>query len=98
MTSDEIGALTIADVESIVERAGAALAAFREARALLGGIEAKPSNTAPTPPEPGRIARVEVAPPPSVFTAAEQAERARLLRNMRGPELPPEIERLEGQQ
>lgn len=88
MTAKQLSALTLADIEAIAERLGAAARTIRDAQALLGGgapveaqLEVRP--TAPAPPA------LKVR-----WTPAEQAERERLLslnRPDKPEDYPPEI-------
>jgi hypothetical protein len=68
VTSEEIGRLTIAEVEAITDRATSALRAFQEAQRLLGAVA------------PG----VVVAEPPPRQTQGPSPEQQRYLDQMRG--------------
>ncbi len=80
MSPDDIGKLTIAEVEAIVVRATAALTAFREAQAMLGGTSAPATPHVP-----------KAAPPRVEMTADELAQREALLSGLRGGPYPPEL-------
>lgn len=85
MTPEDIGNLTIAQVEAIVARASDALTKFQEAKRLLGAPMAS-------------VAAAVTAPPPNNnFTPAELAERTKLLQQMRNAALPPDIRAMEEQ-
>lgn len=84
LTTEQTASLTLADLEAIAARFAAAVAAIREAQALLGGTA--PPVVAPTP---ARIA------PQAVLTPEQQREldnwrngpaRAKLLEQIRGSE------------
>lgn len=85
MTSEELGRLTIAELEAAAARVAAALSVLREAGAWRGADAATPTPR-PTPPRP---------PAAPAMSVAEQAERRRLLAQIRGPELPADIAALE---
>lgn len=72
MTAEQLGALTIAELEKASERVAAALAVLREAGAWRP--EAAPAPVAETPaPAPRPI------PVRPTLSVAERAERARLM-------------------
>lgn len=81
MTPEEIGRLTLEEVEAINLRAASALNAFREAQRLLGVTQA-PTVTAEPPQRPG--------PSPEQQRYLDQirgsAERQRLLEQFHQPE------------
>lgn len=92
MTPEDIGRMTISELEEAASRVAAALAVLREVGALkLSG---------PAAPEPTHEAAGPQRPPtpgPTVrFSPSELAERERLLRANR-PELPEDIAALERQ-
>lgn len=89
LTSDEIGNLTLAEVEAIATRYAAAVQTIRDAQALLGGGVVPP----PAVPEPYVHRAVHVpVPARQRLNAAELAEKERLLNLNRGPsEVSPEI-------
>jgi hypothetical protein len=91
MTADELGRMTIADLESAAARVAAALAVLREAGAWAprtASSTAAPVATAvPAPP----LAQETAA----ALSATELSERRALLRRIRGEDLPPEIAALE---
>jgi hypothetical protein len=89
VTADDIGRLTIAEVEAIAERAGKALAAFREAREALGAASAPRTEPVAPAPVPG---------PRVALTPAEMGERERLMRQFRNEDLPPYIQAAEENQ
>ncbi len=91
MTADEMGALTLSEVEAIVTRATAALASYREVQALLNPppIVVRAGVEMPEGLEsPGRVSirhanpSLERSTMPAL-TPSEQAIRARLLSAMR---------------
>lgn len=90
MTAEEIGKLSLADLEAIATRFEAAVKTIREAQSLLGGVPARAAPVAPA----ARLVR------PSTkgvqLTDEEIAEREALLAMTRGPatsdpEFPPGI-------
>ena len=91
MTSDEIGRMTIAELESAASRVSAALAILRSVGVWIGA----PDAPKPEAPKINGTGLALVPGPPVVeFSPAERAERDRLLKQMR-PELPPDIAALE---
>lgn len=93
MTPEEIGRMTIDELEEAASRVSAALSVLREAGAWRPAErptvapEAEPAPTAPVR---------TLTPGPTVrFSPQEMAERARLLKQMR-PELPDDIAAAEG--
>jgi hypothetical protein len=90
MTSEEIGRLTISEVEAIVARATDALAKFREAQAMLGGPVTPTLQAQFMTTQPIAIASTPLRPagaPNPLLTASENAERARLIKlNTMGPD------------
>ncbi len=90
MTADEIGRLSIVEVEAIVSRATEALTRFREVQSLLGGnpiLTPVEPRTAPPMEDPRVSIRhanpsLERSAMPAL-TPSEQAIRARLLSAMR---------------
>lgn len=122
MTADELGAMTLVEIEALAARLSAAAAAMREMRSLMGAQAAPSPLIGPNgrwPPDdigpPGALAAmtdeqavaahrlrqfqpVESVAKGSKLTAAEQAEKARLLgRRIVDPNLPPEIAEMESQ-
>ena len=88
MTPEEIGALTIAEVEAISARASDALAKFAEARALLGGGPYEIGNTI----QPARPSRRPPTTKGLVLTDDEIAQREALMASRIEPdEMSPEI-------
>jgi hypothetical protein len=90
MTPEEIGRLTISEVEAIVARATDALAKFREAQAMLGGppLPSGSGMEAMTRIQ-AAVSRPTIVPgaPNPLLTASENAERARLIKlNTMGPD------------
>lgn len=90
MTDEEIGRLTITEVEAICERAKKALDGFREAQAAMLGMM-------PTQPRPPTQPTAKPGPPTVEMSAGEMVERERLLRQIRGDDLPPDIRAMEEQ-
>lgn len=79
MSPEQLGALTIAELEKAAERVAAALAVLREAGAWRPEVAPTPVAEAPAPaPRP-----IPVRP---ILSVAERAERSRLLAQIRGPE------------
>ncbi len=79
MTPEEIGNMTLDDLEAMAQRFGAAVKTIREAQALLGG-----SRDAPSPPlstfMPTVAQPIQRGAPNPLLTPAENAERQRLIR------------------
>lgn len=78
MTPDDVGKLTLVELEAIAERLSNAVAMFREARALLGGGGLDSGTAIPAAVSPS--ARAEPVPPTTAirFTPEELAQRERL--------------------
>ena len=101
MSPEDIGSMTVAELEAAASRVAAALAVLREAGAWKPATNGKhipvpvtyetgPDGAPAQPPAPQRPPATAVRWSPS-----ELAERERLLKQMR-PEFPPEIESAEG--
>lgn len=73
MTYEQLGALTIAELEKAAERVAAALAVLREAGAW------RPEVTAAAPEAPVQAQAPRPVPVRPVLSAGERAERARLM-------------------
>lgn len=86
LSAEELGRMTLTDLEALAERFGKAVDTIREARALLGGAELKPAAE-PRPPPSAPVVALE---------PAEMAERDRLMRQFREG-LPDNIRHLEEQ-
>ena len=93
MSPEDIGRLTIDELEEAASRVAAALAVLREAGAWKPNDKpATAPQVAAETPQPQR----QLPPAPAVrWSPSELAERERLLKQMR-PEFPPEIESAEG--
>ncbi len=90
MSDAEMNQMTLAELEALAARFGAAVATIRQAQALLGGpVAAESGAIAFTSRTPG--------PPPPQLNAAEVAERERLMRQFKHDGLPDDIKRLEDQ-
>ncbi len=81
----DINSLTLAEIEALAERLGAAARTIRDAQALLGG------GVGGRNPEAAMATAVAVAIGPpvarqSLLTAAEQAEKRRLMKQNFGPD------------
>lgn len=83
MTPDEIGKLTISEVESIANRAAEALAKFRDAQRSLGMLA--PSSSVRMDP---RFANPN-APTESPLSAPEVAEKQRLMQQFKANQYTP---------
>lgn len=84
----DLNSLTLADIEALAERLGAAARTIREAQAMLHG-----SPVRITPSDHGYIeplSRVALAPVVN-FSPTEQAERAKLLQQFK----PEDVEAME---
>lgn len=90
MTAEEMGRMTLADLEAMAERFGAAVKTIRDAQALLGGPVVVPNGVAPVDTTPGQIVRAPAAPV-VFFSPSEQAERAKLLQQFK----PEDVEAME---
>lgn len=90
MTPEQMSAVTLGEFEAMATRLEAAAKQIRDAMALLGGAPAAVAVpvAAPAPASKVPVRSVE-------WTPAELAERQRLARLARGPELPEDIERME---
>ncbi len=86
MTPEELGRMTLADLEAAATRFGAAVATIREAQSLLGAPVHAVAPAIQSAPVVAQIAR-----PANFFTATEQAEKARLLQQFK----PEDIEAME---
>lgn len=84
MTPEEIGALTLADLEAMAARFGAAVKTIREAQALLGGRHNLEHGAPAENPPPAQ-------PAPPVLRPNEMAERARLMRQFAPVEVEAEM-------
>lgn len=84
MTQEEVGKLTLLELESIAERLQNAVATFREARALLGGGAAGVGAAAPDAAPPSDSGRAPPAMARTDWTAEEAARRASLLSQFPG--------------
>lgn len=92
MTPEEIGRMTIDELEEAASRVSAAMSVLREVGAWRPAERPTAPEAEPAPPAPVRT----LSPGPVVrFSAQEMAERARLLKQMR-PELPDDIAAAEG--
>jgi hypothetical protein len=93
LTLDDIGRLTLAELEAIADRFSTAVRTIREAQSLLGGPTVVMTTTQP-------VQNLAPRPPPqnNNFTPAELSERAKLLAQIRGPELPADIQMAMGEQ
>jgi len=98
VSPEDIGGMTVAELEAAATRVAAALAVLREAGAWKPPAEAKPT-VAPqwcAIDEPAQPSAPQRPPAPAVrWSPSELAERERLLKANR-PEFPPEIESAEG--
>ncbi len=103
MTDDEMSKMTLADLEVLARRFGAAVATIREAQALLGGriLTGGEMITFPdahaSPPSMPMLPQRAPSPPPPQLDPAELAERERLLKQFRDEKLPDHIRKLEEQ-
>jgi hypothetical protein len=93
MTAEEMGRMTLADLEAMAERFGAAVKTIREAQSLLGGGQQTFISTPTGMPLGQALANGQARPviipgaPNPLLTAAENAERARLIKlNTMGPD------------
>jgi hypothetical protein len=84
MTKEELGRMTIDELEQAASRVAAALAVLKEAGAWSAHAKAREPEAEPERP----------ANAPRLSTA-EQSERRRLLEHIRGPELPADIAAME---
>lgn len=94
MTAEEMGRMTLADLEAMAERFGAAVKTIRDAQALLGGGHMRsPEGFVPVQID-GVTHAVPQAPraaPVVFFSPSEQAERAKLLQQFK----PEDVEAME---
>ena len=97
MTPEQLSSMTLGDAEAMATRLEVAARTIREAMSLMGGGANWPQVVETT--RTGDVAamtRPTFAPNPAhVLTPSEQAEKARLMRQIRGPELPSDIEAAE---
>lgn len=92
VTPEEIGRMTIDELEQAASRVSAAMSVLREVGAWRPTERPTAPEAEPAPAAPVRT----LSPGPTVrFSPQEMAERARLLKQMR-PELPDDIAALEG--
>lgn len=89
MTPEEIGKMTIDELEKAASRVSAALSVLREAGAWRPA-EQVPMHLPCVDSKPAQISPVLTPGPTVRFSAQEMAERARLLKQLR-PELPDDI-------
>ncbi len=75
MTAEEMGRITLAELEAMADRFKVAVAVIKDAQSLLGGAPAAVAAPVPVPAP----AIVRGAPNP-MLSAAENAERARLIK------------------
>lgn len=95
MTSEEMGRMTLAELEATAERFGAAVETIREAQALLGGSAAPVASTAAI-----SVVRHAIRPPGAdnpLLTQAENAERRRLIKLNTEPIDPDDLATMERQ-
>lgn len=94
MTADEMGRMTLADLEAMAERFGAAVKTIRDAQALLGGGQqtfiSTPVGVSVQSAVVAGTARA-VQMPAVHFSPSEQAERAKLLQQFK----PEDVEAME---
>ena len=100
MSPEDIGRLTIDELEEAASRVAAALQVLREAGAWKPAADNRLQAVGPADlrdlEETGRPPVPQRPPAPAVrWSPSELAERERLLKQMR-PEFPPEIESAEG--
>lgn len=103
MTGLEMDQLTLAELEAIAARFSAAVATIRDAQTLLGGggVYSQAHVSVAAPMHSVRMTGVgpaeHPAPVANGFTTKENAERARLLKQIRGDEFPAAIAAAEEQ-
>jgi hypothetical protein len=101
VSPEDIGSMTVAELEAAASRVAAALQVLREAGAWkppANGKHIPVPVTYDTGPDVGSVespAPQRPAAPAVRWSPSELAERERLLKQMR-PEFPPEIESAEG--
>ena len=97
MTPEQMDSMTLADLEAMAKRFGAAVATIREAQALLGGSKHDIAKTQMlgVAIDDGPIQR---GPPPPQLNPGEVAERERLMRQFKHDGLPDAIKAAEEQQ
>lgn len=86
MTDEQLGAMTLADIEALAKRLNQAVSVLRDAQGFLGAANQPLAASAPKPPP---------TPGPSDLTASERAERDRLLKQFRDEDLPDNIKQAE---
>ncbi len=90
----DLSQLTLAEVEALAERLGAAARTIREAQSLLqpqAPAVTMASAMATLPADYALPARQPHPPPVSMFTASELAERSRLLQQFKPDDMPADI-------